>query len=176
MFDSMTIRRLDEPPAVEVPAGMTAREVAAAGAPHEAAARRRRATPTGSATREFVDSFYYTLFPNFHPWGAFNRIVYRFRPYGTTTRCRSWSACTSSRTTGERAAGPRRSTGSARTTPGRDAPELGLLARVFTQDTFNLPKVQRGLKAAQKPGVTLANYQEAKIRHFHHLLKRYISA
>ena len=31
---------------------------------------------------ELVDSFYYTLFPNFHPWGAYNRIVYRFRPNG----------------------------------------------------------------------------------------------
>ena len=30
---------------------------------------------------ELADSFYYTLFPNFHPWGAYNRIVYRFRPY-----------------------------------------------------------------------------------------------
>ena len=31
---------------------------------------------------ELADSFYYTVFPNFHPWGAYNRIVYRFRPYG----------------------------------------------------------------------------------------------
>jgi hypothetical protein len=27
-------------------------------------------------------SVYFTLFPNFHPWGSFNRIVYRFRPNG----------------------------------------------------------------------------------------------
>ena len=25
---------------------------------------------------------YYTVFPNFHPWGMYNRIVYRFRPNG----------------------------------------------------------------------------------------------
>jgi len=31
---------------------------------------------------ELADSFYYTVFPNFHPWGAYNRIVYRFRPAG----------------------------------------------------------------------------------------------
>ena len=30
---------------------------------------------------ELADSIYYTVFPNFHPWGAYNRIVYRFRPY-----------------------------------------------------------------------------------------------
>jgi hypothetical protein len=54
------------------------------------------------------------------------------------------------------------------------APELGLLARVFNQDTFNLPKVQKGLGSLRK-GITLANYQETKIRHFHHILDRYLN-
>jgi len=35
---------------------------------------------------ELVDSLDYTLFPNFHPWGAFNGIVYRFRPNGNDHR------------------------------------------------------------------------------------------
>jgi hypothetical protein len=35
---------------------------------------------------ELMDSIDYTLFPNFHPWGAFNRIVYRFRPNGDDHR------------------------------------------------------------------------------------------
>ncbi len=35
---------------------------------------------------ELTESIYYTLFPNFHPWGAYNRIVYRFRPYGNDHR------------------------------------------------------------------------------------------
>ena len=59
--------------------------------------------------------------------------------------------------------------------PWTDAAELGLLAKVFTQDTFNLPNVQRGLLAAQFDEVVLARYQETKLRHFHQLLKRYIS-
>ena len=54
------------------------------------------------------------------------------------------------------------------------APELGLLAKVFTQDTFNLPNVQAGLMAAQYDAVTLARYQETKIRHFHHLLAQWV--
>ena len=49
-----------------------------------------------------------------------------------------------------------------------------MLARVFNQDSFNLPKVQKGLASLQKD-VTLANYQETKIRHFHHLLSRYVA-
>jgi hypothetical protein len=52
------------------------------------------------------------------------------------------------------------------------APELGLLTRVFNQDTANLGRVQRGLHAAQHTHVTFARYQETKLRHFHHLLER----
>ena len=51
-----------------------------------------------------------------------------------------------------------------------DAPELGMFAKVFEQDSFNMPKVQKGLEATAKPGVTLGNYQESKVRWFHHLL------
>jgi hypothetical protein len=60
--------------------------------------------------------------------------------------------------------------------PWTNAPELGFLARVFEQDTFNLPRVQRGLHASVRPNATLARYQETKLRHFHGLLERYIGA
>jgi hypothetical protein len=56
-----------------------------------------------------------------------------------------------------------------------EAPELGMLARVFNQDSFNLPRVQAGLRSMRKPGVTLANYQETKLRHFHNLLNEWIA-
>ena len=55
------------------------------------------------------------------------------------------------------------------------AAELGVLAKVFNQDTFNLPQVQAGLMAAQYDEVVLARYQETKIRHFHHLLGEWLS-
>ena len=55
------------------------------------------------------------------------------------------------------------------------APELGSLARVFDQDTFNLPRMQEGLRTMKKTGVTLANYQELKVRHIHVLLDEWIS-
>ena len=54
------------------------------------------------------------------------------------------------------------------------APELGMLARIFNQDVFNIPKVQLGLKAAKQPFVQFASYEEAKIRHFHELLEKWI--
>jgi hypothetical protein len=59
--------------------------------------------------------------------------------------------------------------------PWTDAAELGLLAKVFTQDTFNLPNVQRGLLAAQFDEVVFARYQETKLRHFHELLSKWIA-
>src|SRR5580700_2900211 len=31
---------------------------------------------------ELVDHWNYAVFPNLHPWGGYNRIVYRFRPNG----------------------------------------------------------------------------------------------
>ncbi len=56
-----------------------------------------------------------------------------------------------------------------------DVAELGLLGPVFDQDLANLPFVQQGLKATRKPGITLADYQESRIRHFHHLLDTWMS-
>jgi hypothetical protein len=54
------------------------------------------------------------------------------------------------------------------------APELGLLAKVFDQDVFNMGNVQLGLEATVKPGITLANYQESKIRWLHQKLSDWL--
>ena len=54
-----------------------------------------------------------------------------------------------------------------------EAPELGMLGKVFDQDTFNMERVQLGLESTFKPGVTLANYQESKVRWLHTLLSQW---
>ena len=56
-----------------------------------------------------------------------------------------------------------------------DAPELGSAAMVADQDTDNLMRIQKGLRASRKPGVTLARYQESRIRHFHATLDDYMN-
>ena len=48
--------------------------------------------------------------------------------------------------------------------PWTDATELGMLGKVFQQDSFNMERVQKGLETTRKPGVTLAGYQEGKVR------------
>ena len=49
------------------------------------------------------------------------------------------------------------------------------MAEVYDQDTGNMERQQKGFYAARKPGVTLGNYQEIRIRHLHQTLDRYLS-
>jgi phenylpropionate dioxygenase-like ring-hydroxylating dioxygenase large terminal subunit len=174
MLDAMVDRRLDEEQMIVVPEGRTAREVAAAGSRDVL----RPIIGDGAddlCDAELMDSMYYTLFPNFHPWGSYNRIVYRFRPNGedhnsSIMECMYLSPFRS----GERPPAAPIHWLSA-DDDWTEAPELGFLARVFNQDSFNLPHVQGGLHATKKPGVTFAHYQETKIRHFHRLLDHHLS-
>ena len=51
---------------------------------------------------------------------------------------------------------------------------LGSTGRILDQDSFNIPKVQVGLRSAPGPGLPLSLYQESKVRHFHDLLDRWL--
>lgn len=57
-----------------------------------------------------------------------------------------------------------------------DARELGSAAMVADQDTDNLMRIQKGLRASKKAGVTLARYQESRIRHYHETMDAYMVA
>ena len=61
-----------------------------------------------------------------------------------------------------------------------EAAELGQLGEIFNQDTANIPYVQKGLKSLAKgkptKGVTLANYQDVRIRHYHRILDKFLNA
>ncbi len=50
------------------------------------------------------------------------------------------------------------------------------LATIYDQDTGNLIAQQRGFKSSRKPGQTLGNYQEARVRHLHTTLDKYLDA
>lgn len=169
MIDAMLDRSLDQDPVVELEPGEHARAVAGD------LRRQGLATVLGDAAHdlsdaEMCDSIYYTVFPNFHPWGAYNRIVYRFRPRGDRHDECIMECMYLSPFSGERPApAPLRALGP--DDDWTDAVELGMLARVFNQDVFNLPKVQAGLSSGAIDTVTFANYQETKLRHFHHHLE-----
>jgi phenylpropionate dioxygenase-like ring-hydroxylating dioxygenase large terminal subunit len=120
---------------------------------------------------ELVDNLDYTVFPNFHPWGAFNRIVYRFRPNGNDHRSAIMECIMLAPFQGERPPAAKIHW-LAEDEPWSSA--LGFLGRIFDQDAFNMPKVQQGLEATYKPGITLANYQESKVRWLHHKLTEWV--
>ena len=122
---------------------------------------------------ELLDPIYYSVFPNISPWGSFNPIFYRFRPYGDNPEeciheCMFMLPAPA---------------GAPRPEPVKchfldldddyiEAPELGHLAKVFNQDTLNLPYVQKGLHSLNE--VIFANYGETKPRHFHKLYREWM--
>ena len=53
--------------------------------------------------------------------------------------------------------------------------ETNRLAYVLDQDTANFKRQHAGVKASLKPGETLGNYQEARIRQFHKTLDEYMA-
>lgn len=170
MFDAMSDRRIDAPPVVEVPEGMTARAVSAMGAREMVSNLVDREV----SDAELVDSIYYSVFPNFHPWTPFNRIQYRFRPYKNDHRKSIMECYFLAPFKGERPE-PAAIHWLEEDDDWTEAEELGMLGRVFNQDSMNLPNVQLGLEATQNEHLVLARYQETKIRLFHHILDDYIN-
>lgn len=124
---------------------------------------------------EINDHFFFNVFPNFQPWGGFSTINYRFRPWADDPEQCLMEVLILAPFAGERpppAQVHRLDVDDEFT----DAPELGVLARIFDQDAFNMPKVQKGLHqlhALRRP-VTHSVYQQSKIRHFHQLYDRYL--
>jgi hypothetical protein len=49
-----------------------------------------------------------------------------------------------------------------------------MLAKVFNQDSRNLPYVQQGLHATKMEKLQLASYGETELRHFQKLLDEWI--
>ena len=51
-----------------------------------------------------------------------------------------------------------------------EAPGFEQLGIVIDQDMENLPTIQKGLRAARHEYLTLSDYQEIRLRHFHRRL------
>ncbi len=164
--------RVDEDSFVTLGPGQNARTASAA------AARERWRPTVGDVVdewsdAEFIDNIDYTLFPNFHPWGAYNRIVYRFRPNGDDHTTALHEIFLLAPFSGERPPaatmtflGPDQSY--------TEAPELGMLGKVFDQDGFNMPMVHKGMVQSAKATSTLSVYQESKIRWLHTRLGEWV--
>ena len=134
----------------------------------------------GKATMsELMDSTLYLIFPNFAPWAGLNTVItYRHRPNGDNVESCIMDIYLLNRfPEGEEPpadANTVRLGGDQLFAEAADVLGAGL-ARVFEQDGANLPQVQKGMKASRKGMVTLGNYQEVRIRHFHQTLEKYIN-
>jgi phenylpropionate dioxygenase-like ring-hydroxylating dioxygenase large terminal subunit len=160
---------------IEVGEGETARGKLAERA-REKIGRSAGADMSGLSDSEALDLIEYLLFPNMVPWGGQALpIVYRFRPNGNDPDSHIMEIMF---LFAKAADGTHPEPAKMRLLePGqdwKDAPELGSAAMVADQDTDNLMRIQKGLKASRKPGVTLARYQESRIRHFHETLDAYL--
>ena len=161
---------------IEVGEGETARAKLAQRA-REKIGRSAGTDMSNLSDSEALDLIEYLLFPNMVPWGGQALpIVYRFRPNGNDPDSHIMEIMflfakandgSHPEPTKMRMLGPDQDW--------KDAPELGSAAMVADQDTDNLMRIQKGLKTSRKPGVTLARYQESRIRHFHETLDAYLA-
>ena len=121
-----------------------------------------------------VDAIEYFIFPNMMPWVAYGSpIQYRFRPNGDDVNSTIMTVMMLMPYAGERPPSAKVHRIAA-DQPWTSAPQLGGLGAIFEQDTSNLFRVQKGLRASPKKTVTLGEYQEARIRHFHQTIDHYL--
>ena len=173
MVDVHYDRAIGDPPPVVVPDGVDARTALAEHRRRGLAGAIGEERAAALSEAELNDSMVYVVFPNFHPWGSYNRIVYRFRPYGNHHDLCIMECMILSPFSGERPpAAPLRMLGV--DDDWTEAYELGLLTRVFNQDVYNLPRVQEGLESGAIDEIVLARYQETKIRAIHAELERWL--
>ncbi len=125
---------------------------------------------------ELEDAILYSLFPNFQVWiGYDGNIVYRFIPNGDDHNTCLFDIMILKRYPkgSERPpAAPVHRLGDDE--PFSNAEELRGLGPVFDQDDSNMPAVHRGMLASHKGAVSLASYQESRIRHLHQTLDKYL--
>lgn len=127
---------------------------------------------------ELLDCFSYTLFPNTYLFAGISLpMVYRFRPLrGDHRKCLYEVMFLRPVPRDGARPEPAEMTlldeGQSFTeAPGMDE-GFGV---ILDQDTDNLRMQQEGLEASAKPGITLGNYQEIRVRHFEQAVDRYVT-
>lgn len=137
-----------------------------------------KADLSGISDTELLDTYSYTFFPNLFLFpGISLPMIYRFRPDARDHRRTIYEVMFMR---------PKPRDGSAVETAevqvledhqsfaeadGMD-PGFGV---ILDQDTDNLYAQQEGLEASAKPGITLGDYQEIRIRHFEQAIDRYMA-
>lgn len=130
-----------------------------------------------ASTFDMLDQAQYNIFPNFTIWPTpFAPLCYRFRPWNDSQDealfelwflhpipqdGRDYQVAAEHRLAPDELWASRE--------------ELGPYGPIVDQDIPNLGRLTKGLKATRKPGVTLGQYQESRIRHFENTLDEYLA-
>jgi phenylpropionate dioxygenase-like ring-hydroxylating dioxygenase large terminal subunit len=174
VIDSHWDFHLNEESRVKIGPGETAAEVLT----REIRDAQRRAL--GDAVDAYHDIHMSTgemvsIWPNFHPWGGFSRLAYRFRPYKNDPNRSLMDVLLLAPWPDDRprpppapahVLGPDQSIA--------EAHELGGLSRIFQQDLANMPAVQEGVKASGTGYVLLSQHNDAPVRKFHDLYDKWM--
>jgi len=122
-----------------------------------------------------LDPIQYFLFPNFAPWASLGApIAYRFLPGDDPDHC-IFEVQVFLPFEGERP--PSGRTVFLKPEESLDSvPELGSFGHILQQDFDNLESMQRGMKANASNMLTLAQYQEVRIRHYQSTIDKYIAS
>ncbi len=126
---------------------------------------------SGESEAFMLDATQYFLFPNFFPWiGYAIPLVYRFRPWGDDPDQSLMELMLLYPIPDD---GPYEVAAPHWLEPGQswgEAPGFERFGEIIDQDVRNLPRIQQGLRASRAESVLLSDYQESRIRHFHHRL------
>ena len=162
-------------PGTRVPAGGTARSVMVE------ASRKRLSEgmgvdTSGMSDAEVQDVIQYSLFPNVVLFGGFGSpLFYRARPDGDDPHsCLFEVMLLMPIPDGAERPPPAKRRWLEEHEKWSDVPELSYFGPVLDEDQAIMPRVQRGLRASRKPGVSLGVYQESRIRHFRKTLEEYV--
>lgn len=163
------------PPALTLPPGTTARTALAAGA-REMLRPALGAFVDEMCDAECVDVFYWTLFPNFHPFGGYNQpFVYRFTPYQDDhTRSVMEGIFLLPVPPGAEVPPSKPIRWLTDDEDFTALPELGSFGSFLSQDIANMGGIAGGLHSNQRGYVNFAASFELKIRHFYSLYEKWM--
>ena len=124
---------------------------------------------------ELMDSIFFLVFPNFHPFSSYNQVVQLFKPYGDRPDMCTMEIMYLAPFQGERPP-PAQIRFLDAHESFLDAPEFGEAVVLMQQDEWNMERVQRGMHSLRmvKSGVTLSVYQQAMLRHFHNMYEQFL--
>jgi nitrite reductase/ring-hydroxylating ferredoxin subunit len=136
---------------------------------------RQAGRPVECTDSEAIDGIQYFVFPNFVPWGGYAPIAYRFLPDGDDPGRSVLDLMFLAPHPAGARPGKVEPVYLAQDEPFASVPAIRRnLAAILDQDMANLAVIQRGVRCSRKGAMSLARYQESRIRHFETTLDGYL--